>query len=171
MRIHIHTHTHTYIHGYIYIHIRTYKYIYIYTYTYAYAHIYIYISTSIAYAHPVESAKKMCISGIKGSLKALREVLDGLAQTTSSVVQSVSLVMMAGQCLSAIVSPSIDMFFYAHYCGLWCNALLALHIGIDSAVTVFTRALSAYVAYQTCLGVANVAVLLACAAVVYYVHT
>ena len=111
------------------------------------------------------------MSGILGSLKASSEVLDGLAQTTSSVVQSVSLVMMAGQGFSAIVSPSIDVFFYAHYCGLWCNALLALHVGIDSAVTVFTRALSAYVAYQTCLGVANIAVVLACAAAVCYVRT
>jgi len=110
------------------------------------------------------------ISGINGSLKASGEVLQGLSQTASSVVQSVSLAMMAGQCLSGIVSPSIDVFFYAHYCGLWCNALLALHIGIDSAVTVFTRALSAYVAYETCLGVANTAVLLACVAAVCYVR-
>jgi len=36
-------------------------YIYIYIYIYAYAHIYTYISTSIAYAHPVESVKQMCI--------------------------------------------------------------------------------------------------------------
>jgi len=78
---------------------------------------------------------------------------------------------MAGQGLSCILWPSIDMFFHAHYGGLWCNAVLALHIAIDSAVTVFTRAMSAYVAYQTCLCFANAVVMLACGAVVCYVRT
>jgi len=111
------------------------------------------------------------IAGMKDGLKASGQVLGDLADTGTSVVHCVATVILAGQVLGGILSPSIDVFFYAHYCGLWCNALLALHVGIDSAVTVFTRALSPYVAYQTCLGVANTAVVLACAVVVRYVHT
>jgi len=119
----------------------------------------------------VHGSLKDAHQSVTGALKVSVQAANSLKDTCSLVSQCVGSVVLAGQGLSGILWPSIDVFFYAHYCGLWCNALLALHIGIDSAVTVFTRALSPYVAYQTCLGVANTAVLLACAAVVRYVLT
>jgi len=119
----------------------------------------------------VHGSLKDAHQSVTGALKVLVQAANSLKDTCSLVSQCVGAVVMAGQGLSGIVSPSIDVFFYAHYCGLWCNALLALHVGIDSAVTVFTRAMSAYVAYQTCLCFANAVVVLACGAAVCYVRT
>ena len=119
----------------------------------------------------VHGSLKDAHQSVTGSLKVSRQAANSLKDTCSLVSQCVGSVVMAGQGLSCILWPSIDMFFHAHYGGLWCNAVLALHIAIDSAVTVFTRAMSAYVAYQTCLCFANAVVMLACGAVVCYVRT
>ena len=75
MHAHIHTHTcihiymykytytFTYIHTWIHIHTHTHIHVHIHIYIYIClcTYIYVYISTSIAYAHPVESVKQMCM--------------------------------------------------------------------------------------------------------------